>query len=257
LNSPVSAELQKVAKTNMKAMLAFTSSMCDPYLQAFELEAKGTSGAWCATAQHTIAGLSKDDADKLKIEGEACHLVDGSKGDFEKWHTSYNASQGVLEVECGAYKEIFLDPINTNVHGAAKSLDCKMLDGTRVAEQLKVTTDLTVQCADINRQAVAAAEKMLPAKTLQRYHGKGRKYCFMEDKTVVGNIGPLWVQSNLKQKETEQCMEVTSLTLISTISSKIFPGSHYCKLLSPALAMDWMYTDSHKPFPYPDTSILV
>merc|ERR1711881_103865 len=115
LNSPVSSELQQEAKTTMKSMLAFTSSMCDPYLKALELEAKGTTGPWCGTAQHIIAGLSKDDAEKLKIvdEGDACHLVEGSKGDFEKWHTSYNLTQGVLEVQCGAFKEKPSNPMNT------------------------------------------------------------------------------------------------------------------------------------------------
>lgn len=176
--------------------------------------------------------------------------MNGSLHDFEHFHNTYNLSQGVLDVQCGAFKELPGNLLNTGDQVAAKSLDCKMLDGTRVAEQLQVSTNLSVQCADINRQAVSVAEKMLPEKTRQRYRAKGRKHCFKDDSHVLGNIGPLWVKSKLKQEETEQCMEVTSPKLISTVSSPIFPGSHYCKLLSPALALDWMYTDSHKPFPY-------
>jgi len=109
----------------------------------------------------------------------------------------------------------------------------------------------SISCADINRKAVEVAKKLLPAKSLKRYEEKGRGVCFMEDTGVTGNIGPLWVKSSIKLVETKECLQVTSRKLVSDIHSPIFPGNHYCKLLSPAAAMDWMMTDSHKPFPYP------
>merc|ERR1712113_1345928 len=83
---------------------------------------------------------------------------------------------------------------------------------------------------------------------------KGRKICFMPDIHVFGNIGPLWVMSSLRRNETDQCLQVSSSKLVSTVKSWIFPGSHYCKLFSPSAAMDWMMTASHKPFPYPSTA---
>merc|ERR1712151_1482041 len=114
------------------------------------------------------------------------------------------------------------------------------VDATLVAQKLNVTTWGSVECADINRKAVALAESMLPEKSRKRYQEKGRKYCYKPDAHAFGNIGPLFIQGKLKQEETKDCMEVTSLGLVSTISSPIFPGNHYCKLLSPALAMAFM-----------------
>merc|ERR1712194_263703 len=114
-----------------------------------------------------------------------------------------------------------------------------------------VTTNTSVQCADINRMAVAVAESLISERSRKRYEEKGRKFCYKPDAQVFGNIGPLFIKGSFKKEETKECLEVTSLGLISTVSSLIFPGNHYCKLLSPALAMDWMLTDSHKPFPYP------
>merc|ERR1711974_367092 len=84
------------------------------------------------------------------------------------------------------------------------------------------------------------AEKLLPPKSLKRYRAKGRKICFMPDTHVFGNIGPLWVMSSLQRNETDQCLQVSSPKLVSTVKSCIFPGNHYCKLLSPSAAMDWM-----------------
>jgi hypothetical protein len=134
---------------------------------------------------------------------------------------------------------------------SAKSVDCKMVDATRVAEQLHIATNTSVQCGDINRAAVDVAKKLLPAKSLRRYEQKGRKVCFAPDAHVFLNIGPLWVKSELKISESKDCLQVTSTKLVSTISSPIFPGNHYCKLWSVSAAMDWMMIDSHKPFPYP------
>merc|ERR1712113_662222 len=109
------------------------------------------------------------------------------------------------------------------------------------------------ECADINRMAVAVAEGLISERSRKRYQEKGRKFCHMPDAQAFGNIGPLFIKGSLKTEETKDCLQVTSLGLVSTVKSMIFPGNHYCKLLSPALAMDWMLTDSHKPFPYPSS----
>jgi len=99
--------------------------------------------------------------------------------------------------------------------------------------------------------AVEVAKKLVPAKSLNRFEKKGRGVCFMPDSSVPFNIGPLWLKSKVKTNETKDCLQVTSSKDVSTIKSHIFPGNHYCKLWSPSAAMDWIMTDSHKPFPYP------
>lgn len=261
LHTPTSDATKSSAMATMKKMLPFTQEMCEPFLTAFQLE-KGkvvqpprgiAAGPWCEIAQHQIVGLSPADADKLKVK--PCKLIPVSAGlhEFEHQHTNYTVlPDGKLEVSCFSYVE----PSPMSIEGSqfsAKSVDCKMVDATRVAEQLHVVTNSSLECADINRAAVEVAKKLLPAKSLKRYEERGRGVCFMPDYTVALNIGPLWVNSELKLEETKECLQVASSKLVSPISSWIFPGNHYCKLLSPAAAMDWMMTDSHKPFPYPSS----
>lgn len=251
LNTPTPATTKTAALTTMKTMLEFTSEMCDPYLKAFELEQSGSQGPWCSKAQPIIAGLSEKDLAKLTVSDGGCDLVLGDLHQFEHFHTNYTTTaEGGLSVSCGAAVEEPSNTLNTGSQVAAASIDCKMVDATRIGQQMNVTTNASVECADINRMAVALAESMISEKSRKRYQEKGRKYCFKPDAHAFGNIGPLFIQGKLTSKETAECMEVTSLGLISTISSAIYPGNHYCKLLSPALAMDWMMTDSHKPFPY-------
>eukprot|EP00931_Biecheleriopsis_adriatica_P063485 TRINITY_DN3845_c0_g2_i2.p1 TRINITY_DN3845_c0_g2~~TRINITY_DN3845_c0_g2_i2.p1 ORF type:complete len:534 (+),score=112.95 TRINITY_DN3845_c0_g2_i2:45-1604(+) len=256
LHSPTSDATKAAAMATMQKLLKFTQEMCEPFLVAFELEGKQLAsppsgvpaGPWCEVGQQVIAGLPSADADKLKVE--PCTLITAGLHQFEHQHTNYTVSGGSVEVTCFSAVE----PSKQSISGSqfsAVSVDCKMVDATRIGEQLHVTTNSSVQCADINRKAVEVALKLLPAKSLKRYQEKGRGVCFEPDTAVFSNIGPLWVKSSLTLKESEQCLSVASSGLNSPITSKIFPGNHYCKLWSPAAAMDWMMTDSHKPFPYP------
>jgi hypothetical protein len=258
LNCPTSVATKASAMATMKNRLAFTQEICEPFLTAFQLE-RGElesapkdipEGPWCEVGQRAIVGLTVADAEKLKVE--PCKLITDGLHEFEHQHTNYSIlPDGTLDVTCFSAVEPPSFSI-TSSQFSAKSVDCKMVDATRVAEQLHVKTNSSVSCGDINRIAVEVAKKLVPQKSLKRFEEKGRPVCFMEDTTVVGNIGPLWIQtSKVTQVETKECLQVASPTLVSTIKSMIFPGNHYCKLLSPAAAMDWIMTDSHKPFPYP------
>lgn len=62
-----------------------------------------------------------------------------------------------------------------------------------------------------------------------------------------GNIGPLWVSKKLKLTVNNTCMAVESLMDYTGLDSKIYPGVHYCKLLSPARVVEWIMTDSIMP----------
>jgi len=260
LNTPTSDSTKASAMATMKARLNFTKELAEPFLVGFQLEGKlATSspdgkplGPWCNVAQQTIAGLDGPDTNKLKTE--PCTLITTGLHEFKHQHTNYALlADGSLETTCFSA----LEPSTHSTSGSqfsSASIDCKMVDATRVAEQLKVMTNSSVDCADVNRLAVEEALKLLPAKSRKRFEEKGRGLCFMPDSHVFMNIGPLWLKSSLKLEETKDCLQVTSSGLISDINSYIYPGNHYCKLYSPAAAMDWMMTDSHKPFPYPSAS---
>lgn len=241
-----SAPAKAAAMATMQTMLNFTTSIVDPILQAFALEQSDDSGPWCQRAQHVVAGLSAADDKKLQVATELSPF-----DQFEHRHTNYTQLPGVgLKVTAIASVEASSGFGPLDIHQAAKSIDCKMVDATRVAQQLTVKTNTSVQCGDANKLAVDAALSLLPAHSRQRYEAQPRRYCILKDTGVFGNIGPLFVKGSINMTETAPCMEVSSLFLVSTIKSLIFPGNHYCKLLSPAMAMEWMMTDGLKPFPY-------
>jgi len=231
------------------------AAICDAYKLAYELEgtqittppAGVPAGPWCKEAQGIIVGVSAADADKLKIE--PCTLVPFKDGPhkFEHQHTNFTKiGTQDLDVTCFSFLEPQDGALPDVISFAAKSIDCKMVDATRVAQQLGIKTDSTVQCLEVNKKAIEVAKKLLPSATVQKYEANGRPFCFKDD--ANGFIGPLWVSKQITLTETAKCLEVTSTKLISDIHSLIYPGNHYCKLLSPARAMDWIVTDSLKPY---------
>jgi hypothetical protein len=85
--------------------------------------------------------------------------------------------------------------------------------------------------------------------TIRRFLDNGRQICFTDDFTAPGNAGPLWVKQTMRIKDDTEnkCLEVASLVEGPTsVSSHIFPGIHYCKLISPARIVDFIMTDSLK-----------
>jgi len=124
-------------------------------LQAFEFE---SNGSWCELAQHVIAGLSAADDGKLQITVETRPM-----DTFEHGHTNYSqVSGGGLKVKIISAFENSSGFGPADIHGAAKSIDCKMLGADRVAEQMKVKTNMSVTCRDVNPLAVAKALELLP-----------------------------------------------------------------------------------------------
>jgi len=236
LNSPVSQSAKAEAMQTMKSLLGFTAEMCEPYLRAFEMEA---SGSLCEDAQRVVAGLSAEDAVRLKVSVNPVPF-----SDFKDGRTGYGPGSGDdLEVQIvSAFEEASgFGPADN--HGASKSVDCKMLDATRIAEQMHVHTETGRECGELTKQAVAVAEQLLPQRSMERYRAKGRSVCTVADKGFA-------TTGAIETTETEACLEVAALALVNDVNSSNSPGVHYCKLLSPSLALEWMMTDGIKPFPY-------
>jgi len=214
---------------------------------------------------------------QIRLEGThrraAQHAVfaDGSHN-FEHTRTHYAHSGATLTLNASGYKAAFgsLD-INDKCIVAAQEIGCKFVSKARIDEQLNTSAKRAIggrlegtatpvraappplTCADLNRRAYAAAISMLettPAglHTLGRFRTRGRPMCFLDDAPTTGNIGPLFVSSTLKVHDNGTCLSVQSVSLGPVpLDSWLFPGVHYCKLLSPARVVDYMMIDALKP----------
>jgi hypothetical protein len=103
------------------------------------------------------------------------------------------------------------------------------------------------RCADINQQALNWALSHAGKTALERYNKIGKKLVIGEDQGPF-NAGPLWIWKYLSYDDDKGN---TTTTVHSPMMRtpvdylvKEAAGFHYCKLLSPFRALEWIYIDS-------------
>jgi len=105
-------------------------------------------------------------------------------------------------------------------------------------------------CAYINNLAVQWAYSNAGSAATDRYNTIGEPYVMGPDEDTPFDAGPLWVFTALKYTQNDTSgvpeVEVQSACLRTPVNFFVAPvaGFHYCKLLSPARAMEWLYIDS-------------
>lgn len=110
-------------------------------------------------------------------------------------------------------------------------------------------------CGEINQLALEWAWNNAGSTARARYSQYGQQLVIGADIFPLLEIGPLWIYNPLNYTQTVDAsgraiVEVTAPLMITSVDgpdTKIDPpmlsGYHYCKLLSPAYVMEWMYTD--------------
>lgn len=182
-------------------------------------------------------------------------IVPNSKGNLEHAHTNYSFNGSTLHINIASYPYYpslsSWNPITilSPTYSSASDISCKMISADRVAQQFGLKgyypqKSATATCQVINKAsietALAIVSKHWPA-AIDRFLRRGRNITVEEDSSTLA--GPQWVfLSSLKFDETKppQNALVKSPELYSSISSPIFPGNYYCKVLSPARVVEWI-----------------
>eukprot|EP01062_Namystynia_karyoxenos_P062603 TRINITY_DN55499_c0_g1_i1.p2 TRINITY_DN55499_c0_g1~~TRINITY_DN55499_c0_g1_i1.p2 ORF type:complete len:512 (+),score=193.15 TRINITY_DN55499_c0_g1_i1:66-1538(+) len=234
------------------ARIATTDSLLAPFISLWGTE---DGGSWCASAQSTLAQTPTADGspavrkEQLQV---AAHPTDTSKH-FEDGHVKYSVNGSAVAVDVYSYNWPF-DGATAEV--GAMIVGCKLASRQRVRQQLGMSTptDPSDTCMALNQGALDLATKTLPAATTQRWKKQGKPMLFGPDFTVTMDIGPLWLKKDPKYDETPESLTLSVPTLNTTIKSMLFPGVHYCKLLSPAHAAEWVMVDSLKALRFPSSA---
>ena len=120
----------------------------------------------------------------------------------------------------------------------------------RFAASVNSLTTLAARSAAVNKQAWEWALSNAGDVAFQLFHRRGTPLVMSND-TFLGNAGPLWIQNPLKLKPVKGSDgRVVAVSVSAPCSHtdvnypiKSAAGYHYCKLLSPARAMEWIFTD--------------
>lgn len=102
-------------------------------------------------------------------------------------------------------------------------------------------------CAAVNELAWKWALQVSGQVALNRFNKIGIPMAFGQD-IFLGNAGPLWIENPIEYKynSDKSVMNVYSPCSHTPVDYpiKAAAGFHYCKLLSPARALEWIYLDS-------------
>jgi hypothetical protein len=110
-------------------------------------------------------------------------------------------------------------------------------------------------CREINEASYEWALKESFPKTAARYRIMGAPMKFLDDVFPIGGlpVGPEWIDQplHLVEKNGGEWLEVSSPAMPccmalpgqSCLVILDSQGFHFCKLLSPARAMEWIYLD--------------
>ena len=110
----------------------------------------------------------------------------------------------------------------------------------------------TRACADINAAAYAWALKRASAEAAARFRRYGTPLSFGDDSwSGFGITGPKWIHDKLRYESAPNGTSVRVVAPTFATPNKklgdepflLTVGYHYCKLLSPARAMEWIYID--------------
>lgn len=115
-------------------------------------------------------------------------------------------------------------------------------------------SDAGSRCKTINQRAYDWALNHTDPTTLARFRKHGVPMIMGEDKGCLEN-GGLWIYlpmhySKASNSTGGEVLIIQSIQMKTTVKYPIgiFAGMHYCKLLTPARAMEWIYVDSLRTY---------
>ena len=234
---PSESELE-ITKETLKKYITKTHQLTAAYLEARDLE---KSGQWCVESQKMIAG---EYASQMQF---TVTKVD-SNYSFMRSHSKVTQNlDGELNVNVVSYARQPKDVFKLGKVISAEDIACKMISKEKIALLFgEVITESPLSCSEMNRYAFDYAKKIVLNTTLDRFVDRGQKVIFSADHKTF--MGPQFVfMSKLEFDDTDNFLNISSPILYTKLSSKMYPGKHYCKLVSPARAVEWIMTDSLAP----------
>lgn len=210
------------------------------------------------------------DVSSTPLTGEEFHLPTITNNSATKTITLTTYSQNYwddAQPSWFGWKEIFDDFDTGFVATSAEEIgtklasrQCTLIKGVG-EENTSFSVDDPQFCAQTNQQAYKWAQENAGSTTADRFSKYGQKYTFAYDIPKAG--GPLFIDSRLQFNHIKDATGESVISVAAPMqkteidywkkhfgpiprpSSLPDPGCyHYCKLLSPARAAEWIYVDS-------------
>lgn len=218
-----------------------TRGLVSGYLQALDLEA----GPWCEQAQRWLAHLPPAADAQLATD----HVLHDDIFSFMWSKPEAQHSGGKVTVTTRAHASWPTDLMDSSpsTPESAKELACKMKSQQALLGLMPgVASSGPRSCADLNALTLDWALQQVSSAAKARFVGGGTQLSFVPDKACSTGIG--WVSAKLQLDHAGPLqVAVRSPALVTDPGSGSHDGVHYCKLLSPARAVEWVLVQGLKP----------
>jgi len=218
----------------------FTDEFLRPFeeMRALETNEDGTVSLWAIEGQKIISGASEVSIAHLEIVNDLVEFSDlGNKPTIEGDECE------AMKIQTWGLLSYSLDPLDFGGLLSADMIKAKYKLEDVILEKMCEEAKPRNQCADVNAKALELALETADEVARERYLSKGRQLVFGDDSDP--GWGPGWEYTfGLGYTEIdEKTVQAVSTSLISEpdfiISSAA--GMHYCDLLSPYRALEWIY----------------
>lgn len=157
-------------------------------------------------------------------------------------------TQAIYKWEDGYVDSGFFREAATELRTKLPSRQAMWLAAGKRPAEFNETDKSMHNCADINAMAYRWALQNAPQRTRDRFTKFGEPMVMGEDQAHV--TGPTWIWSPLQYNKGktaggEPAVVVQSPSMSEPMDSliKAAAGKHYCKVLSPAYALEWLLID--------------
>lgn len=141
------------------------------------------------------------------------------------------------------YHPNFMD--RSTIPEAAQTLACKRKSSEALSQLTQSQAIEPMDCRSHNIKVFEWALGHVSSAVRDRYMSRGRKLKFLSDEQV--SSGLQWLPKGLEIKDDphQRFAHVKSTSLLTSLDAPFgLAGMHYCKLLSPTRAMEWIMVDS-------------
>ena len=256
----------------IKAVIEKTRYFLDPILNAYEIEGFAHFKPPCNNdppSSRCTAGSPWTAKIAQEIMGG---LRNGQIEDTDEFHPVYQIPVHFPKIDnnCSTYSDqcvLKTHTVSQCVYQVADKLDtgffpnsaqeirCKMSSRQAIMEAAGMKnvdfnkTDKSSICKVINQASYSYALNITGERTLERFKKLGQELLFGDDLGPY-NAGPLWIWDPLKYETItgsngRKVQEIRSpmMRTPTNYPIKLSAGFHYCKLLSPARAIEWIYVN--------------
>ncbi|XP_035677873.1 uncharacterized protein LOC118416750 [Branchiostoma floridae] len=242
-NSPNNTAFRQMeAVKQLRTQMNVTGRILAPFDIVSALDFDGQTSPWVTTAQESIIGAPAELQNKLTVKTEVMdNILD--LGD----HKPFVEKDGdMVTVQTYTKFDYPLNPIdNSEPYVSTNMLSTKMKRQSAVTKELGPGHyNSPITCKDLNQMAFQIASTAASTVAMARYQQKGHQLTFADDE--MKSTGSGWLSGALTfEDQGDGTVKVTSPALVTSLDAWFgFDGMHYCKLLSPFRALEYIYTDS-------------